>query len=63
MPKNTELELLENIDHHIQTGFLALVAIGQQIRDAKTGEPNTIEIEKSADFLRRVSAILGAPPE
>lgn len=49
---------LDNIKHFIQASALANAILLRQIRDGKKEEPTDIEIEESAKFLRRVSAIL-----
>jgi hypothetical protein len=58
MDKENNLVQLENIGHWVQSGFLAVVTILQQIRDGQRGSPSPQMIESSAALLRRVSAIL-----
>lgn len=59
MPE-TELEVLQDIRHYIQAGFLALVYTARQIRDKQTEDPRALsEFEDAADILRAASATLG----
>jgi hypothetical protein len=62
MSEPVEQQALNNIGHFIQAGFLALVAVAEQIRDGKQGSPTPAELEDAADLLRRASASLGGEP-
>ncbi len=45
-----------DIDHHVQVGFLAIVTLLWQIRDGdNTLFPSPDYVEKSAEFLRKIS--------
>lgn len=58
MDNTNKAEELENVGHWIQSGFLAVVTILQQMRDGHRGSPSPQMIEDSAALLRRVSATL-----
>ena len=58
MPSENQDEIVEDISHYIQTGFLAVVVILRQIREGRKGDPEVSEIQDAANFLRFVSASL-----
>jgi hypothetical protein len=55
MAESQELTELKNISHFIQAGFMAAVAVAQQVRDGKKASPTPDELESAADLLRRCS--------
>lgn len=62
MPESQDLTELKDIDHFIQAGFMALIAVTQQVRDGRDGPPSPADIRDAAELLRRCSACLMDSP-
>jgi len=58
MAKTPEIEILEDIRHFMQVGFMMQVAILQQIREGKKGEPTARDIREASTLLSRGASIL-----